>query len=307
LAAAAGGGLASLPKSGCRVQLAGEFGLNPATRHRYHRVGPELKWGRRMTKSAYRPIDYVLANIEIRGPVAVWVLGAHFYAIVVPIVLCVVTSHHWEFLSQATHKPFLFYVAAVILAAGSVFEVAQNTIDKWYLTPATASANGVGLCDLLFYWFVTAGQGVMAIAIAGDAWWVNAIVLAAVLIFPVCYLTQTAQFAPMGIVGLLVAVTGYQAFGDPIIYLSVFLAGVTMYFFSLLLKTGAQSLHGLTTATASSGLWFFVWALHSAAAGTPNSWWVAVAILIVTIVVLGTLWPVLTRLSPSPRVARPAS
>jgi hypothetical protein len=248
-----------------------------------------------------------LSSVEIRGAEAVWVLGAHFYALVVPLVLCLVTSHHWGYLVATTDAPFLFYIAAVILVAGSAFEIAQNSIDKWYLTAETASANGVSFCDMLFYGFVTAGQGIMAVAIAGDTSWVSAIALAAVVIFPVCYLTQTAQYVPMGVTGLLVAVTGYQAFGDPIIFLSVFLPGATMYFFGALLKTGAQVLHGCTTSVASSGLWFFAWAVHNGDAGTPSSWWFGGGILAATAIVLAAAWPFVSKLPASTRVVRPVA
>ena len=258
-----------------------------------------------MPNPANRPVDYILASVEIRGVEAVWVLGAHLYALCVPLVLCLVTSHHWDYLVATIDDPFLFYIAAVILAAGSAFEIAQNSIDKWYLTAETASANGVGFCDLLFYWFVTAGQGVMAIAIAGNTWWVAAIAIAAVVVFPVCYLTQTAHFAPLSIAGLLMVVTGYQAFGDPIIFLAIFMAGATQYFFGALLETGAQALHGCTTAVASSGLWFFVWAVHNGDAGTPGSWWFVGGLLVVTAIVLAAARPFIRKLPTSTRIVRP--
>ncbi|MFQ5635258.1 MAG: hypothetical protein ACE5G3_08000 [Gammaproteobacteria bacterium] len=260
-----------------------------------------------MSRRIVRPLAKVLSTIELTGPEAAWVLGAHLYATLVPLVLVLAATHHREYLLATTSEPFLFHAAAVMLAAGSAFEVAQNALDKWYLTPESASANGVGFCDMLFYWFVTAGQAVLALAIAGGAWWVTAIAWATVVAFPVCYLTGTAHFAPMGVAGLLVAVTGYLAFRDPVIFLSVFLAGVTMYFYGALLKTGAQILHGLTTAAASSGIWFFVWAVHNGAEGTQHSWQFAAGIMIVTVIAMALGWPVIARLPPSERIIRPAS
>lgn len=248
------------------------------------------------------PARRVLSEIEIRGPEAVWVLLAHLYGVLVPIVLVVVTNHHWTYLVETVHDPFLFYIAAVLMVAGSTFEVAQNAIDKWYLTPETGSANGVGFCDMFAFWFFTAGQALVAAGLGGDAWWVIAIAAAVVIAFPVAYLTQTAHFAPSGIVGLLVAVLGYMAFGDPVIFLPLFLVFATMAFFTALLETGAQVLHGFTTVAASSGLWFFAWAVHNGDAGTPNSWLFTALILAIGAVAVAVSRSLMLKLPASERV-----
>jgi len=246
----------------------------------------------------------IAGQVEIRGPEAVWVLGAHLYATLIPLILCLAVTHHWDYLSANTHSPVLFYVAVGLLCAGSAFEVAQNTIDRWYLTADTASANGAGFCDFLFYWFVVGGQGVIALAIAGDAWWVQLGVFATIGIFPLLYLKQIAVFAPMGVIGILVAVTAYRAFGDPLIFLQLFLPVVTMYFFGLLLKTGAQLLHGCTTAAASSGIWFLFFAIHNGEAATPWGWGSIITITVVTLLAGAALRPALARLPASPRIVR---
>jgi hypothetical protein len=244
----------------------------------------------------------VLATIEIRWPEAVWVLGAHAYALLIPLTLCAAVHAHYDFLLATTYKPYLFYIAAGLLTAGSAFEVAQNAFDRWYLTGETASANGTGFSDFLFYWLVTAGQALCAVAIGGDTWWVLLIALSAIAVFPVCYIKQVGHFAPLSVVSLLTVSLAYQAFGDPVIFLQLLLAGVTMYFFAALLKTGAQVIHGLTTLAASSGVWFFVWALHSAAAGVTHSWLLVLTIASGTAILGTALWPLLTRLPASPRV-----
>lgn len=259
-----------------------------------------------MKQTTGGPVHDVMSAIEIGGLEAVWVLAAHLYALVVPVVLVLLTTHHWDYLVVTVHDPSLLYIAAVLLATGSAFEVAQNTIDRWYLTAETASANGVGFCDLLAFWFGTAGQALVAIAIAGDAWWVVAIAAAVVVSFPILYLAQTAHFAPPSLIGILVAVLAYQAFGDPIIFLSVFLGGATMYFFSALLKTRAQVLHGLTTAAASSGIWFLLWAVHNGDAGTRNSWQFVGAVIVVAGVAMAAGWPFLSKLPASVRLVRSA-
>ncbi|MBT8440839.1 MAG: hypothetical protein KJO76_00525 [Gammaproteobacteria bacterium] len=249
-----------------------------------------------------KPAAKVLAEIEIRGLEAVWVLLAHLYAILVPIVLVLVTNHHWDYLVATIHAPVLFYVAALLMVAGSTFEIAQNAIDNWYLTPETASANGVGFCDMFAFWFFTAGQALIAVGLAGDAWWVVATVVVALIWFPISYLTQTGHFGASGVVGILVAILGYQAFGDPVVILPFFLAFATMAFFTALLETGAQVLHGFTTIAASSGIWFFAWAMHNGDAGTPNSWLFAATILVIGAAAVATARQLMMRLPASERV-----
>jgi len=260
-----------------------------------------------MSQAAGGPVSQVLSSIEIRGGEAIWVLAAHLYAILVPLILVLVTNHHWDYLQSTTHNPSLFYIAAVLMAAGSAFEVAQNTIDQWYLTPEVASANGVGFCDMLAFWFMCAGQAVLAVGLAGDAWWVLPLAVLLVVAYPICYLTQTAHFLPPSLIGVLVAILCYQAFGDPFIFLSVFLGFTTIYFFMALLKTGAQLLHGFTTIAASSGLWFFRAAVENGEAGTPVSWGFLAIVIAATVALMGIAWPVLTKLPTSPRIVRQAT
>ncbi len=246
----------------------------------------------------------VLSAIEISWPVACWVLGAHFYALLLPLALCVAVQHHWNFLVETTAYPFLFYVSAVLMSIASAFEVAQNAIDRWYLTPETASANGTGFCDCLFYWFITTGQGVMAVAIGGDSAWVVAIAVIVVCVFPFAYVYQLAHFAPMSIAGVLVAIVAYWTFGDPIIFLQFLLVGLTMYFFNALLRTGNQILHGFTTVCASSGLWFLIWAIHNAVNGAVASWAFVLGLVVFTSIIAGLVWKPITNLPPSRRVLR---
>ena len=249
-------------------------------------------------------IDRVVAQVEIRWPEAAWVLGAHLYAVLVPLILVLVVDHHWGYLLEHTFKPSLLYVVVGLFCAGSAFEVAQNAMDRWYLTRECASALGSGFVDMLAFWFMTAGQGVMAIAIGGDQWWVIAIAVIAVLAFPVFYLAGKAVFLPMAVVGILTAILAYLSFGDPVIFLQLLLAQVTLFFFNALLETGAQILHGFTTAAAASGVWFLIWAIHNGEAGTPMSWVVVIGVVIVAAILRFTLQPVLARLPMSPRIVR---
>ena len=249
----------------------------------------------------------LLSEVEIPWHEAAWVLAAHAYALLVPITLITAVHFNWDYLTTTTDRPFLFYIAAGLLCAGCAFEVAQNTFDRWYLTAESPSANGTGISDFLFYWLVTTGQALCAIAIGGDTMWVLLLALGTVIIFPLCYLLQVAHFAPMGIATMVSIVLAYRAFGDPVVFLQLLMAAITIYFFTALLKTGAQVMHGFATLAASSGVWFFIWALNNGASGLTNSWNLVLYITLGTIFAGIALWPILVRLPPSPRIVRQAA
>jgi len=244
----------------------------------------------------------ILSGVHLRRGEALWVLAAHSYAVLVPLIVCFAVVDNWTFVSSTTDNPFLFFAAACLLAAGGAFEVAQNTIDNWYLTEETASAKGAGLCDFLFYWFVTAGQALIAVAIAGDNPWVVAIAAVGVLAVPPLYFTSGAYFAALGVVTLLTMVVAADAFGDPVVFLQFLMVGATLYFFEALMRTGAQVLHGFTAIAASSGVWFLVWAISNGASGLSSSWGSLVVASVVVVAVGLALWPRLMRLPSSKQV-----
>lgn len=247
-------------------------------------------------------VQRVLADMDIRGRLAVWVLAAHFYALLVPMVLIWAAWRHADYLATVCDYPGLLYFGAAWFSTGSAFEVAQNTMDRWYLTPEVPSANGVGMCDFLSYWFVGFGQALIAIAIAGDNWWVWLAALVLLAAFPFTYFKQVAVHAPIGLMGLIVAVLAWLTFGDPVVFLMFAQIGLTLFFFAALLNTGAQLLHGLTTIVASSGALLLPWAIVNGATGQQLSWLTVVVILVGTAIVAGLLRGPLNRLPPSPRV-----
>lgn len=246
-------------------------------------------------------VTRVLADMDIRGPVAVWVLGAHVYALLVPMVLIAAVWQHADYLAEVCAFPVLFYFGAAFFCMGSAFEVAQNAMDRWYLTPEVPSANGVGMCDFLSYWLVSLGQGLIAIAIGGDHVWVWLAVIAFFLVFPFSYFLRVAVFAPVGLTGAIVTVLAWFAFGDPVVFLVIAQTGLTMFFFGALLNTGAQVLHGFTTIVASSGALFVPLAIFNGAAGRQLSWLTVGLILLATLVIALVLRGPLNRLPQSPR------
>jgi len=247
------------------------------------------------------PTKRIWADVHIRGGEAVWVLLAHAYALLVPLAIVAAVSWNWAYLQDVTYNPFLFFAAACLLSAGGAFEAAQNTMDNWYLTEESASTNGYGFADFLFYWLITAGQACIALAIGGDQLWVVLVSVAAVVALPIFYLRQGPYFVPLSVVNLAAIVLAFNSFGDPVIFLQLLLTGATMYFFAALLRTRAQVLHGFTTLSASSGLWFLVWAISNGAAGSSVPL-VVLAVIVVAAVTIGVLlWRRLLTLRPSRR------
>ena len=73
-----------------------------------------------------------------------------------------------------------------------------------------------------------------------------------------------------------------------------------------LLKTDARVAHGFTTIAASSGTWFFIWALANGAAGAPSSSTFTLATLLAVLIAGAAVLPLLVRIPASPRIQRDA-
>jgi len=246
-------------------------------------------------------LQRVVSEMDIRGPLAVWVLAAHLYALLVPLALIAVAWIYADYLAQVCDYPALLYFGAALFSTGSAFEVAQNAMDRWYLTPEVPSANGVGFCDFLSFWIVSFGQALIAIAIAGDSLWVWIVSGCLLLAFPLSYFLERAAHAPIGLMGIMVAVLAWRAFGDPVVFLLFAQTGLTLFFFAALLNTGAQVLHGFTTIVASSGALLVPWAIMNGATGRQLSWLAVGLILVGTLAVALLLRGPLNRLPRSPR------
>lgn len=241
-----------------------------------------------------------LSGADLPAPVAAWVLMAHAYALLTPLVLVFAVEGHREYLATVTAYPVLFFVAAAVLCAGSAFEIAQNAIDRWYIRPGTGSAGEPAFCDFLFSACITAGQALVAIAIAGDRPWVLAVALLALMAQPACYLGRFAVFAPLAVTGLLATVVAYRAFGDPLVFLQLLLVAVTLYFFTALLRTRAQALHGFTTAAAASGMWLLAAAIGHGARGETTAVEALGAVVLVAGALAALAWRPLLALPATP-------
>jgi hypothetical protein len=171
---------------------------------------------------------------------------------------------HSGFLSETIDRPDFLYYASGCLILGSLFEIIQNTKDRWYITAETASGKESGLFDGLFTFFILTGQALILIALMGNANWILWTAMLATLMTPIFYIKEQFVFLPTSIIGLLNVIIGFYIFSDPIIFLQLATVMMTLYFFNLLIRTKAQLFHGLTAISASSGIWFLIISVDNA-------------------------------------------
>ncbi len=187
---------------------------------------------------------------------------------------------HSGFLSETIDRPDFLYYASGCLILGSLFEIIQNTKDRWYITAETASGKEYGLFDGLFTFFILVGQAFILIALLGNTNWILWTAVLAILTTPIFYIKEQFVFLPTSVIGLLNVIIGFYIFSDPIIFLQLATVVMTLFFFNLLIRTKAQSFHGLTTLSASSGIWFLILSVDNAAEGQLSNWLIVVSILI---------------------------
>jgi hypothetical protein len=244
----------------------------------------------------------ILDPLDIGGREAAWVLAAHAFTLLMPLVYCLAVVYYWDYLTTVVDHPFLLFVAGAVFTGGAVCESAQNAVDRWYLTEDVGSANGQGMFDLLFYFANTTGQAVLVVALAGERWWVVAVAVAAVVTLPVLYVIKGPYLAAMTVISLVAIGLEVQVFGSPVAVLQLVAAGATVYFFTALLRTRAQWLHGVTTLCAGSGFVFLIWAIADGANGRSMPWLIPIAVAAVAGALGLIAWPALNRLPASTRL-----
>ena len=220
----------------------------------------------------------------------------HAYALLVPLAIITLVEKHSFFLGQTIHRLDLLYYASGCLILGSLFEIFQNTKDYWYITAATASGKEYGLFVGLFTFFILTGQALILIALMGNYDWVIWLSVLAIIVTPIFYIKKLLVFLPTSIIGLLNTIIGFYIFLDPIIFLQLATVAMTMYFFNILMNTNAQSFHGLTTFSASSGIWFLVLSVNNSAQDQQSSWLTVVGIMIGLSLIFLLIWKKLNQL-----------
>ncbi len=245
-----------------------------------------------MSSAPDRAGALLAAQIDLRPPVAAWVLGAHLFTLSTPVVLLAVAWDRHAALEATMARPGLVMIAAALLLAGSAFEIAQNTEDRWYYVgPAPA------LADLCFTLSITAGLAVLAVA-ASAAWWTAPAAVLAVVLAAGLYATGRPGFPAMGMAGTAAVVALYLALDNPVVVLVLvtngFLNGILL---DLVMRTRFQAFHG--GIALANGLGTLV--IAAALRGDTLSWTATSAVAAVTVVVTLAALPVLRARPASPR------
>ena len=241
------------------------------------------------------------SQVALPAPVAIWVLAAHAIAFLTPLLLLWAVYTNWAFVSARAAAPGVFYVAVAFMMAAAAFEIAQNTADRWYLEPGMGSTDGTSLSDFLFYVCNCLGMLGLIAGCMGDKWWLMAVCTAIAGAFVFLYLIGRQPFLALGILGLISTLALYLTFGNPIVFLQIVAGQLTLYFFTLLLKTRAQFLHGCVALSSTAGIWVAALAVYSGAAGRPQSWVLVIGVAATIALLAFSLRQRFEKLSATPR------
>lgn len=246
-----------------------------------------------MTSAAWRSVRQ---EVDLPASTAVWVLTAHVLTILSPVVVIWALLSHPAVVADRVAEPWLLYVGACVLVVASVAESAQNTLDRWYLLGTPPS-----LLDLVFNSLVVTFLALTVVAVWGYSWAVPG--LLAVVAFVALYLLGGPTQVVQAVAGLGSALALYSAFRDPVVFLSLVAVFLTLFCLDVLLRTRQQAMHGFVTLVNVIGLLAIASAIRGAAAGTPWSWSVTVAVGALAVVVPVALRPRLLALPATPRRA----
>ena len=241
------------------------------------------------------------AQIDLPAPVAVWVFAAHAIALLSPLALLWAVHANWDYVAFRANAPGFFYVAVAFMMASGAFEFAQNTADRWYLLPGMGSTTSPALADFLFYMCNALSMMALITACIGGIWWLLALCAVVAGAFAFLYLTGRQPYAAFGVLGFLSTLALFFTFDNPIVFLQLVTGQLTLYFFTLLLRTRAQSLHGCVALVSTSGLWVIAWAIHSSAQGRPPGWVLLVVLAVAAGALALALKPRLGQLKATPR------
>ena len=198
---------------------------------------------------------------------AVWVFPIHLYALLVPLILIPAANSNRLLLEEKIFNVDLLFLAAAILVLGSLFEIIQNHIDRWFVSTESASGNGYSLMDGLFTFFILLGQALILIALIGQSNIVKAFAVICVLAGPILYYRKQLVFLPTSLIGTVNTIVAFIIFNDWVIFMQIITVALTIIFFNRLLDTGNQFYHGLTTLAASSGILFLAFVINNASYG----------------------------------------
>jgi hypothetical protein len=240
--------------------------------------------------------DIYIRSTGLPAGTAIWVLFAHLFAALCPLLMLALAQKNMDYLETVIHAPDLLYVAALMMMVGGAFEIAQNSFEHhWYIEDEKP-----GYFDTVFGTMACLAMATMIAACFGQYVWLVALSYFLALSYPVLYrhnISKGVERAALGI-GLVVAM--YYCLGDPVVFLSFNTVFLTLYFYQLLHKTQAQAFHGFVAATSAFGMLTIPLAIYNSAHGEIVEAWKVFALTgVLWAVMLGT-WPKMGRMSPTP-------
>jgi hypothetical protein len=245
-----------------------------------------------------KPYAVIRREIDLPLLTAVWVLFAHVFTILSPLVVIVVIIHYQDFLQTVMYSPRLLIWSSGLFVAASIFESAQNTFDRWYLVDEPPT-----LCDFMFNNLLIWAMSLAILAYAGDLLWLWWLAAGLSLFAPIAYLMAWPSVPFRAIAGLLSLFAAYRSLQDPVLVLSLVTTFLTLFFLNILLTTKNQAVHGIVTIVNAFGLLMTPLAIYQNVNQQPSSW---LMVVLLSVAVIGScllLRKTLLKLPPTPRLA----
>jgi len=240
--------------------------------------------------------DIYLRSTGLPAGTAIWVLGAHLFSALCPLLMLAVVQMNSAHLESLMYAPGLLYVAALLMIIGGTFEIAQNSFEHhWYF-----SGGKPGYMDTVFGSLACLAMATMITACYGQSTWLVLLVYGLALTYPLSYLFEVGRGITRALLGIGMVVAMYYCLGDPVVFLSFNSVLLTVYFHQLLSRTRAQAFHGFMVSVSGFGMLTIPWAIHNSAQDLHIGPWkifVATGLLLVTAL---ALWPRLQRMQATP-------
>ncbi|MGK7909035.1 MAG: hypothetical protein AB4040_17655 [Synechococcus sp.] len=190
------------------------------------------------------------------------IVAAHLSVYGVSAINIWIFSHHSGFYRKVLPLRSLpaIYWGFSCFAIASSYEIAEHIGDRWIYI------NQVSALNCLFYTFITAGVGLIAMGLK-KALWTDLLAISCIIVVPIAYWLDDSKGLPLQIPQMVVAaIFVYQWFvvmRDWRVFLYLLLSnGVALGFGIALIATGNQVLHifvGLFSAIALLILGYVAW------------------------------------------------
>ncbi|MEH6549320.1 MAG: hypothetical protein V7711_16080 [Pseudomonadales bacterium] len=240
--------------------------------------------------------DPYVKSTGLPAGTAIWVLAAHLFTMLCPVILLAVVQQNMVYLDSVLYEPRLLFVGAGLIMLAGAVEIAQNSFQHhWYSEGGTP-----GFFDSVFGTLLCLAMATMITASFGQSVWLVISVYCLALAYPVLHLIGKARGIARGALGILLVVAMYYAFGDPIVFMSLIAVFFTLYFYRLLNKTKAQSFHGFLAGVSAFGMLCIPVAIYHGSQGVSTPAWQVFAAAAVVLIAALLLWPWLSKLQPTP-------